>query len=85
MANGRLVRIRYRQLPDDTLVQACATDHGSIVINIRPGMSVAARRKAIRIVLKTIQSNPETLKGPAGAIIPARPSQSVRDNPTDAG
>lgn len=84
MSNGRLVRIRYRQLPDDVLTQAYVTAHGSVVINIQPGLSVETRRDAIRQALRATEINAETTMGPTGVIIPADPIEDVRDDPTGA-
>lgn len=84
MSSSRLVRIRYRQLPDDVLAQASVTDHGSVVINIRPDLSVKARCSVIRQALRATQSDSETLRNPAGVVIPAGFLESVSDDPTSA-
>ena len=82
VSSSRLVRIRYRQLPDDVLAQACVTAHGSVVVTIQQGLSVETRCSAIRQALRTTQNDSKTQRGPAGVIIPARLSESVRDDPT---
>lgn len=82
MLDKRLVRIRYRELPDDILAEAWITEHGSVVICLNRGLSAAIRRNAVRHALRAAESNAETTEGPTHVSIWADPCEAVRDDPS---